>query len=308
LKALKDMSSKIQLRLLFDGGTGAKIGGGSTTVDPKSPSASFIHKAGLDKFSQPVHDKGRHLMHDKFIVRDGVSVWTGSGNFTNGGLLLQDNNFLAIDSSALAAAYLKTFGDLSSPGHSASHTKGTTGIPTKIKVGSVTIFPMFSTQFSEAEGIETAVIDALKGAKKIRLMAMLVSDAGILNSLFALKNADIKGVLDPHEMKNVMKPPKGQSKLDPKLFWFANGDKRFVAAPSHAFNGKGDKNDFMHNKVFIIDDRLVIAGSYNFSENAELNDENLLFIESPAVAAAYNKYFKALFAQYQKHGAALPPA
>jgi len=132
---------------------------------------------------------------------------------------------------------------------------------------------------------------------------MLVSDAGILASLLALKKKNIEGVLDPHEMKVVMK----NKTTDPN-FWFANGDPRFVAAKSHAFNGTGDKNDFMHNKVMIIDDKVVITGSYNFSENAEANDENLLIFESPSVAAAYDKYFNALFAQYQKDGAPLPPA
>jgi phosphatidylserine/phosphatidylglycerophosphate/cardiolipin synthase-like enzyme len=80
-----------------------------------------------------------------------------------------------------------------------------------------------------------------------------------------------------------------------------------VAANSHAFNGTGDKNDFMHNKVLIIDDKVVITGSYNFSENAEANDENLLIFESATVTGAYNKYFNALFAHYQKTGAKLPP-
>ena len=38
----------------------------------------------------------------------------------------------------------------------------------------------------------------------------------------------------------------------------------------------------------IIDDRIVITGSYNFTKSAEKsNDENLLLIESPALAAAY---------------------
>lgn len=307
-KALKKASNKVQLRILYDGGKGGKVGGGSTTVDPKAPSEKAIKDAGLTDFAQPVHDKGSHLMHDKFIVRDGASVWTGSGNFTNGGLLLQDNNFLVIHSPALAAAYAKAFGDLASPGHAASHTTGVTAGPTTVKVGAVTITIFFSTQFAEGEFIEDAIVNELKGAKKVRVISMLVSDAGIMQSLFALRNIDIKGVVDPHMMKNVMKPPKGKSKLDPKFFWFVNGDKRFVAAPSHAFIQKGDKNDFMHNKVMIINDRLVITGSYNFSENAELNDENLLMIRSPAVAAAYNRYFNALFAQYKKHGAKLPPA
>ena len=36
----------------------------------------------------------------------------------------------------------------------------------------------------------------------------------------------------------------------------------------------------------IIDDRIVITGSYNFSENAESNDENTLILESGDVADA----------------------
>src|SRR6266567_3027546 len=78
--------------------------------------ALAIKATGLNAFAQPVKEKGGHLMHDKFIVRDGASVWSGSGNFTNGGLLLQDNNFFTMDSPPVASVYSKMFGDLSSPG------------------------------------------------------------------------------------------------------------------------------------------------------------------------------------------------
>jgi hypothetical protein len=57
----------------------------------------------------------------------------------------------------------------------------------------------------------------------------------------------------------------------------------------------------------IIDNKTVVAGSYNFSENAEANDENMLMIVSPQVATAYTNYFDALFRQYEQHGARLPP-
>jgi len=95
LKALKGMSTEVQLHILYDAG---KAGGNSTTVDPKvSTTAQAIKAAGLSAFAQPVKEKGGHLMHDKFIVRDGASVWSGSGNFTNGGLLLQDNHLFVMD-------------------------------------------------------------------------------------------------------------------------------------------------------------------------------------------------------------------
>jgi phosphatidylserine/phosphatidylglycerophosphate/cardiolipin synthase-like enzyme len=44
----------------------------------------------------------------------------------------------------------------------------------------------------------------------------------------------------------------------------------------------------MHHKAIIIDERIVIFGSYNFSDNANTsNDENLLIVESPEIARAF---------------------
>src|SRR5713101_7142655 len=157
LKALKGMSTKVRLHILYDAG---KAGGSSTTVDPKlSTTAQAINAAGLKAFAQPVKEKGGHLMHDKFIVRDGASVWSGSGNFTSGGLLLQDNNFFTMDLPAIAAAYSKTLGDLGAPGHSASHTTGITSSPTKIKIGKIPVTVFFSTQVGATEGIETEIVN-----------------------------------------------------------------------------------------------------------------------------------------------------
>src|SRR5205814_7787539 len=48
-------------------------------------------------------------------------------------------------------------------------------------------------------------------------------------------------------------------------------------------------HDFMHNKVLLIDDT-VITGSYNFSRSAQFNAENILFIESAALAETYSVY------------------
>ena len=45
----------------------------------------------------------------------------------------------------------------------------------------------------------------------------------------------------------------------------------------------------MHNKVLIVDDT-VITGSYNFSRSAELNAENIVVVESPALAEEYSAY------------------
>ena len=48
----------------------------------------------------------------------------------------------------------------------------------------------------------------------------------------------------------------------------------------------------MHHKVIIIDNDMVITGSYNFSKNAEFhNDENILIIRSATAVGVYEEEF-----------------
>jgi len=229
-------------------------------------------------------------MHSKYVIKDGN---TGSGNWTNGGSNLQDKNFLVLTSQQLADDYKANFETLTSkshthPGKPKKPDMGQLLSPERaIKLGNVAITPYFSG--GGTEEIENVVVALINKAKKVRVMAMLISDSGILQALSKFKpaNKDTEGVLDPYEMKKVMSPPRGRSKIPATLFWFGRKDKRFVAAPSHAYS-QNDNNDFMHNKVMIIDDRIVVPGSYNFSEATESNDENMLILESSPVAAAYS--------------------
>ena len=48
----------------------------------------------------------------------------------------------------------------------------------------------------------------------------------------------------------------------------------------------------MHHKVIIIDERIVVTGSYNFSINARTrNDENTLIIHSPPISTLFRDEF-----------------
>jgi phosphatidylserine/phosphatidylglycerophosphate/cardiolipin synthase-like enzyme len=285
LQSVANDSSR-SLRIAYDAG---KDHTGGPIADPKpSGTQQAIEDAGLSNVAQAVHN-GSHLMHNKFLVRDGETVWTGSANFTIGGLQLQDNNCLVINSADLANHYTDDFEKLLQDDHHTdvldqSQTDGlTVNATTKMS-------PFFSP--ASGEGIEDTIVSILTNAKKVRILAFLISDQGILEALLQLQQSDIKGIYDPHGMQDAKK---GTHK-DPALFWFTN-DPRFAAAPSHAFN-PATEQDFMHNKVMIVDDHFVITGSYNFSESAELNDENVLVIDSADIAAAYSAYFNALFKQY----------
>jgi phospholipase D len=54
-----------------------------------------------------------------------------------------------------------------------------------------------------------------------------------------------------------------------------------------------DAKGLAHNKVIVIDESLVITGSYNFSNAAETrNKENVLFVFDPKVAVQYLEDWK----------------
>jgi phosphatidylserine/phosphatidylglycerophosphate/cardiolipin synthase-like enzyme len=147
----------------------------------------------------------------------------------------------------------------------------------------------------DVEHIEDLLVPYLNHANSVRVLAFELTDPGILAALqrFQPSQADIRGVLDgfaysPTLAKTVAKQP--------QLFWFLK-DRRFVRAPSHPFT-LGKEQDFMHNKTLILDGTTVITGSYNLSEHAETNAENMLVIESAEIARFYLSYFDALFAKY----------
>ncbi len=49
----------------------------------------------------------------------------------------------------------------------------------------------------------------------------------------------------------------------------------------------------MHHKVFIVDEEIVVIGSYNFSQNAEVrNDENIIIVYNPVIAEQFVMEFK----------------
>ena len=52
----------------------------------------------------------------------------------------------------------------------------------------------------------------------------------------------------------------------------------------------------LHHKVLIIDDRIVLTGSYNLTRSAEIqNDENTLVIHNPEIAQVFLGEFEWIF-------------
>jgi phosphatidylserine/phosphatidylglycerophosphate/cardiolipin synthase-like enzyme len=55
----------------------------------------------------------------------------------------------------------------------------------------------------------------------------------------------------------------------------------------------------MHNKLVIADD-VVVTGSFNLSNHALGNAENVLLIRDAGIASTYEAYIRKVMAQYAK--------
>jgi phosphatidylserine/phosphatidylglycerophosphate/cardiolipin synthase-like enzyme len=283
------------LRIVYDAGEPPHAGSGA---DPKpSGMVKALTQFGLMKYARAVHRTSTSYMHHKFIVRDGEAVWTGTGNFTAGAFELQDNNFVVIRSHDLATRYLAVFDRIwATPAQMARIPRGIGG-NFITDISGAWVRPYFEPV---AKGqVELFIARILRGANKVRLMAFEMSDPDILHAFarFSPSAANVRGIFDVNGMKGAVSRIKH---LDPAIYWWYNGDARFVGVKSHPFNAlPNGLNDFHHNKTFIVDDRIVITGSYNFSEHAESNYEDLLCIRSRRLAAGYARYFRAMFRHYQ---------
>ena len=248
---------------------------------------------------------GMKLMHNKYIVRDAelpsAAVWTGSANFTDDAWTLMENNILTLASQPLAAAYARDFADLWASGQ----IEGTgdfepdpqelryQGAPAHVQV-----------LFSPGQGatIDEDVAGIVASAeRRVRICSMLLNSGSLLSALRDLLDegrVPVDGVYDKTQMESVLL----QWQDVPHNHWKigALGDiverARLVGKISTPYSPMG-RHDFMHDKVLVVDDT-VITGSYNFSRSAELNAENILLIESSALADAYSAMIDHLIAKY----------
>jgi len=294
----RKMREGCRVRVAFDAGEPEKLKPGA---DPKpNGTEAALDEFGLLQHSRKIRRTSKTYLHHKFLIRDRKSIWTGTGNFTTGALQLQDNNWIVVHSQQLARRYGQAF-DLiwAEPTQALA-------LPIALsrrRIGDVPgawLWPFFEP--TAGTKVENAIASALGRATKVRMMAFELSDPEIGEALtrFADPGADIRGIFDVNGMKDALAFVKSP---DPRLYWWYLGDQRFVGVRSHPFMTlPGGLNDFHHLKTFILDDHTVITGSYNFSTSAETNNEDVLFIRSPAVAGAYRRYFRRLFVHYSTSG------
>jgi phosphatidylserine/phosphatidylglycerophosphate/cardiolipin synthase-like enzyme len=261
----------VKVRMVLDEKEGSQELKASDTPDKTAYAALKV----LQDAKIPVIDGGRSngLMHDKIIIVDGTVLFMGSWNMSYNDTFRNDNNLLQISAPQLIANYQAKFNELFVDKRFG--TKAKVGAQTaRLNLDGVQV----ENYFSPPDEVMQKLVAEVNGAKQsVKFMIFTYTHADLANAMIARAKAGVKveGVIENRGASQGALPPLFCASLPVKT--------------------DGNKNT-MHHKVIIIDDSTVITGSYNFTKSADdSNDDNVLIIHSPAVAAAYNQEYSRVY-------------
>jgi len=221
----------------------------------------LVFEDNFDNYGLSVTSKG--LMHNKFCVLDGRAVITGSMNPTFNGAYKNNNNLVYIESKTFAKNYLNEFKEIKD--------KKQRGSVKKILFNSYEVENCFCPE----DNCQKEVLKELSDAKKsIYFMTFSFTDKDISNLLIKKdKDLVVEGLMESKRINQKY-----------NVFKLLNSSKMKLYL---------DKNPYtMHHKVFIIDKKTVILGSYNPTASANTkNDENILIVHNENFAREFLKEF-----------------
>ena len=259
---------------------------------------------------------GSGLMHHKFLVVDGREVVTGSANFTSSGIHGDAgaphtrgnvNHVVRIQSTALASLFEEEFARLwgDGPGGLEDGRFGLgkdSGRSVRLQQGESRLEVLFTPHSRRDGNNGLAFIERVLATAREQVdMALFVfSDQGVANRLetLAQRGVGIRLLVDPGfatrdysellDMAGVVRP-NHRCRVEA-------GNKPWPPGLAEVGIPQLTRGDKLHHKFAVVDDTTVITGSFNWSAAAaHQNDETLLVIQHPKVAAAFRREFGRLW-------------
>ena len=277
----------------------------------------MLHQGGVPVLDDTADGSaGSGLMHHKFMVVDGATVVTGSTNFTPSCIHGDPddslsrgnvNHLLRLQSPQLASLFMAEFARLwgDGPGGTPDSVFGVTKQndgPQQAMVGQTSVQVLFAPHSADnpnngLQWIETLLsqatdqidlslfvfsaqnlADALRQLHEQGVRIRLLADPGFANRSFS-ETLDLLGISLPDN--------------DCRLEAHNKPWQHHLPSVGIPHLRAGDK---LHHKFAVLDDHIVITGSFNWSPSAaHQNDETLLVIDSTLLAAHFKREMNGLW-------------
>lgn len=237
------------------------------------------------------------LMHQKYVIRDGAAVWTGSTNWRDDAWTREENLIAIVSSPSIAALYARDFEQIWARGVDGS---GDVDVqPTS--VGNATVRAWFCP--GRAQSLVHRIARALgRATRRIRIASPIVTAGPILGTLVEIVSdggVDLAGVLDATQMREVAGQWEAQHRRWKRQLMTALLKRGEFTGKESTPWSTTSVHDFMHAKVTVADDTTFL-GSYNLSHAGEENAENVLEIFDPDLAGRMAAFIDDLRARYTR--------
>jgi phosphatidylserine/phosphatidylglycerophosphate/cardiolipin synthase-like enzyme len=273
VNALANASRRgVRVRVVYDGANGSLNLNNAATSNKDFDTLAVLKAAGVD-----LVDGGRTngLMHDKLIIVDGQTLFMGSWNLSYNDTFRNNNNLLKITDPGLIANYQARFDEMFEKGLFGTHARVKLPYPSQF-IGGMQV----ENYMAPEDGVMEKLVQAVGSAQKsVHFMIYTYTHPGLASAMIARLRAGV-------EVQGVMEKRNAAQGVLADLF-------------CSGLAVKVDGNSYiMHHKVIIIDGQTVITGSFNFTRAADTeNDDNVLVIHSPAVAALYEQEYQKIYSQ-----------
>ncbi len=206
------------------------------------------------------------LMHDKFMIIDHKVVWTGSCNYSYYAFYCNNENLVKITSSKIAKVYEDEFQELLDKRYREK----------------AYISDVLEIYFSPEDDFEQRLLSLIDNAKEsIDFLAFAFTNQAIADALIQkqAQGIAIRGVFDKRQNSY-------------------QKSSKYNYLQKEGLEVKLDGNKFtLHDKVFIIDKKIVVTGSYNFTIKAnDTNNENSIVVHNNRFAQKYEEEFQKIYA------------
>ena len=230
---------------------------------------------------------GSGAMHCKYALFDGALLQTGSANWSGFAETFSYENIMFVADADIVAGYERNFEWMWRQARPAGQPDAAAQKPSAPPVDPTPDVNFNGTQlpdyaFSPRGGTEAAIVAAIDAARSEADVAMFTFTSK--NIMEALKRASARGVNVKLMLFIGQKFPFFQEAKTGRM------ELRFK-------EGRLEKGQ-MHNKFAVLDGKLLINGSFNWTVTAETsNTENTIFTMAPEYVTPYKAEFDKLFLQ-----------
>jgi phosphatidylserine/phosphatidylglycerophosphate/cardiolipin synthase-like enzyme len=204
------------------------------------------------------------LMHNKFMIADGIRVWTGSYNFTRNCSRFNDNHAIVLESKELAENYAMEWTEIFEKRHGKRFAYPTPH--PQLNIGGTLI----QNYFTPEDDVRGAIVaEMAKATNEIAMMAFSFTDPALTDGVREAMGRGVRAII----------------LLDSGLARHPGANTRDLE--TMGANVRMSPGVRLHHKVIVIDRETVVLGSANFSGAAfDRNDENVLIVKAPNFAQA----------------------